>query len=215
VVALALAVAVHALDVLARRGEQPVPTPFALALALLSLAAGFALLALGVLLATRRGLRWWRLLAVAAIAVGLFWTVLPVGLAWYTTHHPASGDPGPSGAGDPGYQDVRILSTDGVSLAAWYKPAENGVTIVCLPGSNGATRRTVLPHARVVVDVVGLVSDGLVTASSRAMTSRARGPGSSVVSAGANVSAVSWVGSPTMVMSISVPNPRAIVTSVP
>ena len=74
-----------------------------------------------------------------------------------------------------------------------------------LPSTSSMTH----PRARRTTSGYTLVSDGLVTASSRAMTSRARGPGSSVVSAGANVSAVSWVGSPTMVMSISVPNPSS------
>jgi dienelactone hydrolase len=47
--------------------------------------------------------------------------------------------------------DVRLHTSDGVALAAWYVPPRNGAAVVVAHGA-GSTRSSVLDHATVLVD---------------------------------------------------------------
>ena len=83
--ALALFAAAHVLDAYARSLGHPLPPALTFALLAVSVLAGTCLLVLGATLAVSREFRWWRLLAIPAIAIGLFWSVLPVALATVAT----------------------------------------------------------------------------------------------------------------------------------
>ncbi|HEY3436532.1 MAG TPA: alpha/beta fold hydrolase [Actinotalea sp.] len=48
-----------------------------------------------------------------------------------------------------GYEDLRLVTADGVELAAWYVPASNGAAVVLLHGA-GSTRASTLAHAEVL-----------------------------------------------------------------
>src|SRR5512139_986326 len=94
--ALALFAATHALDAYARSLGYPLSPALTFTLMAASILAGVCLLVLGVTLAVTREFRWWRLLAIPAIAIGLFWSALPVGLATVATREakPASSELG-------------------------------------------------------------------------------------------------------------------------
>jgi len=131
-----------ALDAYARSLGHPLSAALTYSLLATSVLAGACLLACGVTLAATSEYRWWRLLAIPAIAVGLFWSVLPVGLAMVAIRAvPASS----VNLGER-FEEFRVPAEDGAELAVSYRPGSNGATIVCLPGS-GSSRRSVFPHA--------------------------------------------------------------------
>ncbi|HXV56978.1 MAG TPA: alpha/beta fold hydrolase [Gaiellaceae bacterium] len=120
---------------------------------LLLLPAGVALLVVAVLELWRsrrtggsRGRRWGRraLLALAAVVFG-FLVVLPVALAILTTHRPRV----VVEAADLGrpHEEVTITTEDGLDLAGWYVPSENGAAVIVFPG-----RTSRVPHARLLAD---------------------------------------------------------------
>jgi fermentation-respiration switch protein FrsA (DUF1100 family) len=118
--------------------------------ALAGAAAGGVLLALSLrhLVAARRGVR--RLIpGVALLALGQL-VVLPMITAVHATNVPPSalGNRSPSSYGFP-YDDITLRTTDGVELAAWYIPSQNGAAVVVLHGA-GSTRSSVLEHAAVL-----------------------------------------------------------------
>lgn len=143
-----LFVCAHGLDAWVRSTGPTASATASFLLTMGSLAAGVGLTTVGALVASRRRLGWWRLLAVPAIAVGLFWSAVPAVMAWVSTH---SGTPssGQAGVEIPGLEDVAIPSPGGVMLGASYVAGTNGATVVCLPGA-GSARRAVVPHARVL-----------------------------------------------------------------
>jgi len=166
--ALALLVVVHGLDVYARSLGYPLSPALTYALFATSVLAGASLLTFGVALAITREFRWWRLAAVPAIAIGLFWSVLPVGLAVVATRQTTrtSVDLGNR------FEEVRIPATRGAELAVSYRPGTSGATVILLPGS-GSTRRSVFPHAEKLAKrgygVVLVDPRGLGESSGRAM----------------------------------------------
>jgi dienelactone hydrolase len=124
------------------------PVPVQVAAAVLA-AAGLGLTVGGTVAATR-GRRWWRRAAAAAgVVVAAAVVSLVVGPAVTATNvpRPAIGAT-PSRAG-LAYEDVRLRTADGVTLAAWYVPSANGAAVVLLHGA-GSTRSDVLDQAAVI-----------------------------------------------------------------
>ena len=106
--------------------------------------AGLALLALaiGLALSTRKGGRY-RYLRRAGVTFGAlviaYWLVVPVSIGLIGTHRPRA-----AAAEMPvGYHSVSLRTTDGLHLAAWYAPSQNGAAVISFP-----TRSGKLDHAR-------------------------------------------------------------------
>lgn len=72
------------------------------------------------------------IIAVTA-AVGLY-VIMPVGMGFFTTLRSAK----PVGEPPEGFQEVTLQTTDNVTLAAWYLPAQNGASILLLHGATGS-----------------------------------------------------------------------------
>ena len=114
------------------------------------LVAGLVLLGWGAAALVRAIPGWWRLLAVPAALVLLWFALVPLTIAVYATNLP----PGPLGSATPAtygltYHDVAFCTADGVRLSAWYIPPRDGAALVVLPGS-GSTRTAVLGQAAVL-----------------------------------------------------------------
>jgi uncharacterized protein len=114
------------------------------------LAAGVFLLIWGAVALVRAIPGWWRLLAIPAAVVLLWFVLFPLVWAAITTNRP----PGTLGTATPAtygltYHTAAFRTADGVRLSAWYIPARNGAAVVLLPGS-GSTRTAVLPQAAVL-----------------------------------------------------------------
>jgi dienelactone hydrolase len=122
----------------------------AAAAAVVMLVTGVVLLAWGAATLIRAIPGWWRLLAVPAALVLLWFVLLPLTVAVNATSRP----PGQLGPATPAryglaYQDVAFRTMDGVRLSAWYIPPRNGAAVVLLPGA-GSTRTAVLGQAAVL-----------------------------------------------------------------
>jgi pimeloyl-ACP methyl ester carboxylesterase len=142
-------IAVLLLDT-ATRAFAPGPRWLVQLVTILSLATGVAVLVLGVRIALRRSLRWWRLMAIPALLMGAFWSVVPVGIAWVSTHprHAAPSSKTPTSVGLR-YRDVAIPTTSGARLAAWYVEPKNGAVVILLPGAM-STKDSLLEHAKIL-----------------------------------------------------------------
>jgi pimeloyl-ACP methyl ester carboxylesterase len=119
--------------------------------AVASLAAGVVLLALGSAMIVSEIPRWRRRLI--AIPVGLlacYYVLAPLTIAIYYTHLPPTSLSGRTPA-DLGfaYRNVTMRTTDGLLLAGWYVPSENGAAVVVLHGS-GSTRSEMIDHMAAV-----------------------------------------------------------------
>jgi hypothetical protein len=119
---------------------------------LLALGAGVVLVALAAWIPfCHRGrgtARAWAI-RVAAVPAGLLAAVffyMPVGMAILDDHslHKAVGNP-PSAA----YERVRLTTSDGLNLDAWYGPSRNGAAVLMLSGGGGDIRGTIR-HAQVL-----------------------------------------------------------------
>jgi dienelactone hydrolase len=122
---------------------------------LLALAAGVVLLGLAAWIPFRhRGeravnpVRRWAIRA-AVLPAGLLAVIffyMPVGTAIVEIHslHKAAGSP-------PGadYETVHLTTSDGLDLAAWYRPSRNGAAVLMLSGGGGDIRGTI-SHARML-----------------------------------------------------------------
>jgi dienelactone hydrolase len=119
-------------------------------LAAIVLAAGLFLLGWGTVTLVRAVPGWWRLLAIPAALVLLWFVMFPLTVAVTATNRP-SGTLGPATPARYGlaYRSVAFRTGDGVRLSAWYIPARNGAAVVLLPGA-GSTRTAVLPQAAVL-----------------------------------------------------------------
>jgi fermentation-respiration switch protein FrsA (DUF1100 family) len=112
----------------------------------LAAAAGAVLIGLAVAIPWRtRGAGGWKARVLAAPA-GLAAVVLvfgPIGLGVVETHkwREPVGAP-PSAA----YQDVTFRAGDGIELAGWYRPSENGAAVVVVHGG-GSDRKGSVAHA--------------------------------------------------------------------
>jgi hypothetical protein len=119
--------------------------------ALLALVAGVVLVAAGVAILWRSRRtderprrRYSRRVLVAIVAVlGVYFVVLPVGIAIVVNHKARS----PVPAADLGvpYRDVVLTTEDGLALAGWYAPSRNGAAVIVFPGRSGPVR-----HARML-----------------------------------------------------------------
>jgi pimeloyl-ACP methyl ester carboxylesterase len=119
---------------------------------ILPLVAGAALLMLGVWLAwtsRKRGGPLWRtvlrraIVAVLALLV-VYWVVLPVSMAIVATERPSK----PVKAADLGrpYEEVGLVTRDGVKLSAWYVPSQNHAAVLTFP------REWTIAQARMLVN---------------------------------------------------------------
>ncbi|HXV35151.1 MAG TPA: CocE/NonD family hydrolase [Gaiellaceae bacterium] len=107
---------------------------------LLLLPAGAALVLLGaaVLWRSRKrtGRVWLRRALVAVGAVlAVYWILLPVAIAYVATHNPRAAVE-PADLGRP-YEEVALETSDGLRLAGWYVPSENGAAVLVFPGRSG------------------------------------------------------------------------------
>jgi hypothetical protein len=96
--------------------------------------ASFAL-ALGLIGATLGGL---------GALVTIFYVVVPILFAVGITQQPRKSVK-TADLGRP-YQEVRLRTHDGLTLAGWYVPSQNGAAVLAFPG-----RRGPVPHARMLV----------------------------------------------------------------
>jgi uncharacterized protein len=115
----------------------------------LAAAAGLVLLGLAVAIPWRhRGEGTWkaRALAVPAIALGLMFILVPIGIGVVSTHkwREPVGDP-PSAA----YRDVSFEASDGLDIRGWYRPSENGAAVLVVHGGS-SDRKGSLHHARML-----------------------------------------------------------------
>jgi fermentation-respiration switch protein FrsA (DUF1100 family) len=116
------------------------------------LVAGAVLLVLGVWIAwvsrKRGGPLWWTILRRAIVAVVavllVYWVILPVSMAIIATERPRA-EIEAADLGRP-YQDVTLVTRDGVKLSGWYVPTQNRAAIITFP------REWTLAQARMLVD---------------------------------------------------------------
>lgn len=118
--------------------------------AVIVLAAGVILLVWGAAALVRAIPGWWRLLAIPAALVLLWFVLYPLSMAAIA----ANRAPAPLGSATPAkhgltYQNVAFRTSDGVRLSGWYIPSRNGAALVVLPGS-GSNRTAVLGQAAVL-----------------------------------------------------------------
>lgn len=120
--------------------------------ALVAAVGALVLLVAGTVRLLRATRGWWRVLAlpVAVVIAQLVWA--PLGQAVLVTNreHADLGDATPADHGLP-FEDVTVTTSDGIDLAAWWVPPENGAALLLLHGS-GSTRTSTLDHAEVLAD---------------------------------------------------------------
>jgi hypothetical protein len=110
---------------------------------LLTIPAGLLLLGLGAvtLWRTRRieGHRGWRylrrLLLAAGGLVAVYAVLLPIGLAYVTTHVGRAAVP--SDQLGVAHENVEFTTSDGLKLEGWYVPSRNGAAVIAFPGRKG------------------------------------------------------------------------------
>lgn len=86
--------------------------------------------------------RWTRRLVIgAAVVLVALYLGVPTALAIVSI----APDRGSAGPPPEGFDTVRLVTDDGVALAAWYAPPENGAAIAVLHGA-GAGRGTLRPY---------------------------------------------------------------------
>jgi dienelactone hydrolase len=88
-----------------------------------------------------------RVLMLPALLASLAFFFMPVGTAIVDIHslHRSIGSP-PDGA----YQTVGFSASDGVDLEGWYRPSQNGASVLMISGGGG-NRRSTLRHAKMLV----------------------------------------------------------------
>jgi uncharacterized protein len=92
--------------------------------------------------------RWtYRLLALPVGLVALFYTVIPMSIAITETHKFREPIGAPPSAD---YREVSFEATDGVKISAWYRPTQNGATILVVHGGGG-NRSGAVAHAKLLV----------------------------------------------------------------
>jgi len=92
--------------------------------------------------------RWvYRVLAVPLGLLAVLYTIVPMSIALTETHkyrEPIGSPPSPD------YREVGFEATDGVDISAWYRPTQNGATIIVVHGGGG-DRTGALAHAKLLV----------------------------------------------------------------
>jgi uncharacterized protein len=92
--------------------------------------------------------RWtYRVLAVPFGLLAVFYIVVPMGIALTETHKYREAIGSPPGAD---YREVSFKATNGVKISGWYRPTQNGATILVVHGGGG-DRTGALAHARLLV----------------------------------------------------------------
>ncbi len=79
--------------------------------------------------------RFWLRLVLALLAA---WVLTTAAVSWRYTYallHPACAEPIST---LPGFQPVQMITSDGVHLAGWWRPPQNGRVIIFLPGHAGS-----------------------------------------------------------------------------
>jgi len=116
----------------------------------LAVGAGVLLLGLAVAIPWRHrgeGTARSRVVAVPAALVAAIFVLGPVGLGIIETHkwrEPIGASPGAA------YQDVAFQATDGLDLAGWYRPSQNGAAVLLVHGG-GSDRTGAVAHAKMLV----------------------------------------------------------------
>lgn len=91
----------------------------------------------------RRRLRWFVILFAAVVV--FFYMIFPFAYGFYATVPQRD----TVGAPPDGFQAVDLTASDGVTLAGWFAPPQNGAAIVLLHGS-GDSRESVRAHAELL-----------------------------------------------------------------
>jgi uncharacterized protein len=88
-----------------------------------------------------------RVLVLPVFLLAAAFLFMPVGTAIVDIHslHRSIGSPP-----DAAYQTVSFTASDGVDLEGWYRPSENGASVLMLSGGGG-NRRSTLRHAKMLV----------------------------------------------------------------
>jgi uncharacterized protein len=116
----------------------------------LAVGAGALLLGLAVAIPWRhrgQGTARSRAVAVPAVLVAVVFVLGPVGLGIVETHkwrEPIGAAPGAA------YRDVAFQATDGLDLAGWYRPSQNGAAVLLVHGGGG-DRTGAVAHAKMLV----------------------------------------------------------------
>jgi uncharacterized protein len=122
----------------------------------LAAAAGVVLIGLAIAIAwLHRGegpagprRRWaYRVLAVPLGLLAILYTIVPMSIALTETHKYREPIGSPPSAD---YREVGFEATDGVDVSAWYRPTENGATIIVVHGGGG-DRTGAVAHAQLLV----------------------------------------------------------------
>ena len=99
-------------------------------------------------------LRYWSnlLLATIAMLAIAFYLVVPAYMAYHAIHP----DRFPIDSLTPmdvdlNYEEVKIVTSDGIELSGWYIPAKNGAVIIAVHAYNG-NRTGVIYHAKMLAD---------------------------------------------------------------
>jgi uncharacterized protein len=92
--------------------------------------------------------RWaYRVLAVPLGLLAFVYTIVPMSIALTETHKYREPIGSPPGAD---YREVAFEATDGVDISAWYRPTQNGATIIVVHGGGG-DRTGAVAHAELLV----------------------------------------------------------------
>jgi len=92
--------------------------------------------------------RWiYRAIAVPLGLLAFVYTVIPVNMAITETHKWREPIGSPPSAD---YQDVTFEASDGAKIAGWYRPTQNGATLIVLHGGGG-DRTGAVRHAKLLV----------------------------------------------------------------
>lgn len=129
--------------------EKEGPGPVGI-LGLAALVLGLVLLVLGGAGLVRLARRWWRLLVLPLVLViavlGVY--VLAVPLRAAAPARAAAPEAPPDGLV---VETVHVPTSDGEQLAGWFLPAQDGATVVLLPGA-GSSRRSLGQHVRTLAE---------------------------------------------------------------
>jgi hypothetical protein len=119
----------------------------------LAVAAGVVLVGLAAVIPWRHrgeGSRPWlgRAVAVPAFVVGLLFVLVPIGIGIVASHkwREPVGEP-PSAA----YRDVAFEASDGLDIKGWYRPSENGATVLVVHGGS-SDREGSVEHAEMLAE---------------------------------------------------------------
>ena len=91
--------------------------------------------------------KWRFLIFLLLILIFIVYIVFPIAMGWYATWR----SPATVGEAPEGFDNLEIIASDGVKLAAWYAPPENGAVIVLLHGAGGS-RESIRGYAKMIKD---------------------------------------------------------------